>query len=132
MAPWQKVWRNGYGKLLTREALTALLCGLEEYDVRIVQGTTTRPGPNPANAGLPIEAGCVVCYALWRSGAVATVGEAEEAFAALCFEVDTMLGYPAACRVFLNWFDEAPRSEVLPALLAEVRRSVALRNPVSV
>jgi hypothetical protein len=56
-----------------------------------------------------------------------TVAEVEEFFARVCFEADQRLGEPAACRWFLNWYDEAPRAEMRRLLLAEVNRALALR-----
>ena len=55
-----------------------------------------------------------------------TVGEVEEHFAQACFEADRRLGEPAACRWFLNWFDDAPRAEMRRELLVEVE--LELRN----
>jgi hypothetical protein len=56
------------------------------------------------------------------------VAEVEDYFARVCFEVDKTLGEPAACRWFLNWFDDAPRQEVRGLLLSEVTRTLAERR----
>ena len=56
-----------------------------------------------------------------------TVGEVEEFFARVCFEADQRLGEPAACRWFLNWFDDTPREDILRELLAEVDAALAAR-----
>jgi hypothetical protein len=58
-----------------------------------------------------------------------TVAEVEEFFARACFETDQRLGEPAACRWFLNWYDETPREEMRRQLLAEVNRSLAHLQP---
>jgi hypothetical protein len=58
-----------------------------------------------------------------------TVSEVEEFFARACFETDQRLGEPAACRWFLNWYDETPREEMRRQLLAEVNRSLAQLQP---
>jgi hypothetical protein len=42
--------------------------------------------------------------------------------------VDQRLGEPAACRWFLNWFDETPRDEMRRLLLPEVQQLLAERQ----
>jgi hypothetical protein len=64
----------------------------------------------------------------WQGEGLETVAEVEEYFARLCFEVDQRLGEPAACRWFLNWFDETPRDQMRTHLLAEVQRTLAQRR----
>ena len=59
-----------------------------------------------------------------------TVAEVEDFFTRMCFEIDQRLGEPAACRWFLNWFDETPREEMREQLLAEVQRALAQRRAV--
>jgi hypothetical protein len=44
----------------------------------------------------------------------------EESFARACFEADQRLGEPAACRWFLDWFDDTPRHTMREQLLPEV------------
>src|SRR5262249_49069104 len=73
-------------------------------------------------------AACVVGYCGWQGEGLETVAEVEEFFARVCYETDQVLGEPAACRWFLNWFDETPRDEVRPELLAEVNRTLAQRR----
>ena len=58
------------------------------------------------------------------------VGQVEEHFARCCFEADQRLGEPAACRWFLNWFDDAPRTDMRRELLAEVELALADRVPL--
>jgi hypothetical protein len=59
----------------------------------------------------------------------ATVGQAEEFFAKACFDADTALGEPAACRWFLNWHDDTPRDEMRRELLSEVEQELNNRKP---
>lgn len=127
---WQKVFRAGFAPRLSLEALEALAGGLAENDGRLTQGVTTTPLSSPRNADCPLEAGCVICYALWRGRCVRTVGEAEEEFARLCFEVDAQFGMPGACRFFLNYADDAPRNELRRELAHEVRHAISERIPV--
>ena len=58
-----------------------------------------------------------------------TVADVEEFFARVCFEADQALGEPAACRWFLNWFDETPRQEMCAQLLPEVDLALHERQP---
>lgn len=59
---------------------------------------------------------------------MATVAEVEEAFAKLCFEADQIIGEPAACRHFLNWFDEVPKNEMRRELVSEIELVLANRQ----
>jgi hypothetical protein len=58
---------------------------------------------------------------------MATVGEVDEFFANACYQADLLLGEPAGCRHFLNWFDDEEREDVVPQLLKEVERELAVR-----
>jgi hypothetical protein len=128
MESWRKVWREGLEPLLTTEALVALQQALHHDDPRLVQGATTSPPPLMCVQDWPVEAACALGYCGWVGDGLETVGEVEEFFARLCFETDCRLGEPAACRWFLNWFDETPRDEMRRELLNEVRRSLSLRG----
>jgi hypothetical protein len=75
----------------------------------------------------PVEGACALTYCGWHGEGLQTVAEAEEFFARICFEVDQKLGEPAACRWFLNWFDETPREEMRRQLLVEVNRTLSQR-----
>ena len=55
------------------------------------------------------------------------MGEVEEYFARSCLEADERLGEAAACRWFLNWFDDTPREEMRDELLGEVERAIEAR-----
>lgn len=75
----------------------------------------------------PVEAACALGYCGWQGEHLETVGQVEEFFAKLCFEADSRLGEPAACRWFLNWFDDTPRQRMILELLEEVELALAER-----
>src|SRR3954470_22433373 len=127
MESWRKVWREGVVPLLSNEALEALRRGLLSDDTRLVRGATTTPAPLPSVEDWPVEAACALGYCGWQGEGLETVGEVEEFFARLCFEIDQRLGEPAGCRWFLNWFDETPRDEMRRELLNEVARALTAR-----
>ena len=127
MESWRKVWRDGLAPHLSTAALIALQRGLQTDDRRLLQGATTSPPPLECVRDWPVEAACVLGYCGWQGEGLETVAEVEEFFARACFEVDQRLGEPAACRWFLNWFDDTPRNEVRRRLLPEVNRILARR-----
>ena len=129
MESWRLVWRDGFAPVLPTLALEALAKSLRDDDECLTQGSTTTPPPLMCVQDWPCEAGCflAVCGAALGGGfGVATVGECEEFFARACFEADSRLGEPAACRWLLDWFDDTPRAEMRRDLLGEVERE--LRN----
>jgi hypothetical protein len=127
MESWRKVWRDGLAPHLSTAGLEALRRALLADDGRLVQGATTVPPPLMCVQDWPVEAACVLGFCGWQGDGLETVGEVEEYFARMCFEADKALGEPAACRWFLNWFDECPRTEARQELLAEVNRTLAQR-----
>ena len=129
MESWRKVWREGLVPLLSTESLGALAKALETDDPRLMQGSTTTPPPLMCVQDWPVESASALGYCGWQGDGLETVGEVEEFFARMCFEIDQRLGEPAGCRWFLNWFDETPRDEMREQLLAEVNRALALRQP---
>ena len=129
MESWRIVWRDGFVPVLSTAGLLALRAALDSDDPRLVQGATTAPPPLMCVQDWPVEAACALGVCGWLGDGRATVGEVEEHFARCCFEADHRLGEPAACRWFLNWFDDAPRVEMRRELLAEVDRALALRLP---
>ncbi len=129
MDTWRKVWRNGFVPVLSSFGLVQLREALEYDDLRLVQGATTSPPPLLCVQDWPVEACCALGYCGWQGDGLTTVGEVEEFFARCCFEADERLGEPAACRWFLNWFDDTPREEMLRALLAEVELALDERIP---
>lgn len=129
MESWRKVWRDGLASHLSTPGLEALRRALIGDDSRLLQGATTTPPPLQCVQDWPVEAACVLGYCGWQGDGLETVAQVEEFFARVCFEADQALGEPAACRWFLNWFDEAPRPEMRKELLAEVKRTLAQRVP---
>lgn len=128
MESWRYVWRNGFVPSISTAGLQALKTALETDDPRLTQGSTTTPPPLMAVQDWPCEGACGVGYAGWQGDGLETVGKVEEYFAKLCFEADQRLGEPAACRWFLNWFDDTPRDEMRRELLAEVKESLCQRG----
>jgi hypothetical protein len=128
MESWRKVWREGVAPLFSTCSLEALQHGLTGDDPRLLQGATTTPPPLACVQDWPVEAACLIGYAGWQAEGLESVGEVEEFFARMCFEIDNRLGEPAGCRWFLNWFDETPRDEMRRLLLAEVNRAIAGRH----
>ena len=129
MENWRNVWRNGFIPVLTSNGLANLRDALRSDDLRLVQGATTTPPPLMCVQDWPVEACCALGYCGWQGDGLHTVGEVEEFFARCCFEADERLGEPAACRWFLNWFDDTPRDQMRRDLLAEVELALAERAP---
>jgi hypothetical protein len=127
MESWRKVWRQGMVPQLSLAGLESLRRALLNDDARLIQGATTSPPPLQCVQDWPVEAACVVGYSGWQGEGLETVAEVEEFFARLCYEADQLLGEPAACRWFLNWYDETPRREMCRQLLVEVNRALAQR-----
>src|SRR2546421_7128267 len=128
MESWRNVWRKGVAPLLSTESLESLRQALVHDDPRLLQGAPTPPPPLQCVQDWPVEAACVIGYCGWQGDGLETVAEVEAYFARLCYETDQALGEPAACRWFLNWFDETPRDEVRTELLAEVNLALAQRQ----
>jgi len=125
MESWKLVWREGFAPQMTEKQLDALREALVTDDVRLIQGATSSPPPLACMADWPCEGACGVSFLGWMGLALKTVGEVEEFFAKACFEADRRLGEPAACRWFLNWFDDTPRAQMRAELLAEVEVALA-------
>jgi hypothetical protein len=128
MESWQKVWREGLAPQISTAGLESLREALVLDDPRLLQGATTSPPPLPCVQEWPVEGACGLGYCGWQGDELESVAEVEEYFAQKCFEADQILGEPAACRWFLNWFDETPRGQMRRLLLAEVNRSLAQRR----
>lgn len=125
---WRVVWRRGFVPLISDAGLKALRDALATDDPRLLQGATSVPPPLQAVEDWPVEAACAVGYCGWQGDDLTTVAEVEEYFARRCFEADQALGEPAACRWFLNWWDEQNRPAVLRDMLEEVTRTLAERQ----
>ncbi len=126
MESWKKVWREGLAPLLSDEALNALKEGLANDDPSLIQGATSSPPPLHCVADWPLVGACLVGYCGWKGDGLETVGEVEEWFARMCFEIDQRVGEPAGCRWLLSWYDTTPRDEMRALLLAEV--NLALKD----
>ncbi|MCE9563842.1 MAG: hypothetical protein K8U57_17505 [Planctomycetes bacterium] len=130
MESWRLVWREGFAPVVSTTGLESLRAALQSDDPRLTQGSTTTPPPLMCVQDWPVEAACALGFCGWQGDDLETVGQVEEFFARLCFEADQRLGEPAACRWFLNWFDDTPRSEMRRELLAEVERELSERVPI--
>lgn len=128
MESWRYVWRNATSKVMSKRALEALRDGLKANDPRLIQGATTCPPPLMCVQDWPCEGACPLGYSGWQGEDKNKVGDVEEYFAKMCFDSDEILGYPAACRFLLNWFDDTPRDEMIRELLPEVE--IALQEKV--
>lgn len=131
MEAWRNVWRNHIVPLLSDNHLEALRQLLNDDDPRLMQGATTSPPPLMAVADWPVEKACALTCCGWLGDGLETVSECEEFFAYTCAKIDQHMGEAAGCRWFLNWFDETPREQMVPALLAEVEKALAERMTAS-
>jgi len=128
MERWRSVWRDGFAPSLRTPALNTLRDALRHDDPRLHQGSTTLPPAQTSFADYPCEGACAIGFCGWQQG-LASVGEVDEFFSRACWEADSRLGESTACRWFLNWFDDMPRSVMRRDLLAEVELALALRQP---
>jgi hypothetical protein len=124
---WQKAFRAFLPSLPTA-GLGALATALADDERSLIQNATTFPPPLDCASDWPIAAACAIALDVWKGHGLATVGQVGEAFALACAAADARLGAPAACRDFLNWFDETDRAAMRHALLAEVGRALADRD----
>lgn len=126
---WQTCFRVGIAPQLSTRGLAALRKALEADDPRLVQGSTTTPPPLMSVEDWDCEAADAIGFACWQDPTRAdkSVGDVAASFARVCFEADQALGEPARCRWFLNWWDDTPRPEAFPKLLAEVDQVLAER-----
>ena len=130
---WKKVFREGLLPHIGEVELRTLRRLVIEDDHRLLQGATTTPPPLMCTSTWPVEAACPLTVCGWaRLGgeelSEITVGEAEEQFAALCYNIDQTVGEPGGCRHLLNWWDEAPRDEARRELLGEINLALASKE----
>src|SRR5262245_47285571 len=130
MESWRLVWRDGLVPVPSTRRQDAARDALRGADPRLTQGSTTTPPPLMCVQDWPVEAACALGFCGWQGDELESVGQVEEFFARACFEADQRLGEPAACRWFLNWFDDTPREEMRRALLEEVEKALADRLPI--
>lgn len=128
MEAWRKVWRDAIVPLMSDEALRAIYIALVNDDPRLCQGKTTEPPPLLGVQDFDVEQACAISYCGWQGDSLNTVGEVEEFFARVCFEIDQKLGEPGGCRHFLNWYDSVSRREMRSCMIPEVRRAITIRK----
>jgi hypothetical protein len=128
MNAWQQTWREGFAPRLSTAGLRALQQALIDDDPRLVQGVTTSPPALETLGDWSVEAACALTFCGWQGEGLDTVEKAMGYFERLCREADEALGEPAACRLFLHWFDETPRAQMRRELLAEAQRVLADRS----
>ena len=122
MEKWRRVWREGLAPKLSRPGLLALQSALFNDDPQLLQGTTCYPPLLDVMRERAVEGTCALGYCGWRGEGLRRVGQIEDYFRALCDAADAAFSEPAACRFFLNWYDDAPRAEMRRELLGEVSR----------
>ena len=132
MESWRHTFRNGFVPVFSTKGLEALRDALRSDDPRLLQSATTQLPPLMCVQDWPVEGADAVAYTGWQGDGLETVGEVEEYFARCCFEADQRLGEPAACRWFLNWYDDTPRDEMRRELLVEVELAIRSRQPAEV
>ena len=130
MEKWRRVWRKGLVPNLSRAGLLALRSALLHDDSRLIQGMVTSPPPLDVLLDCTVEGTCAVSYCGWRGEGLCSVGKVEEYFHRICDAADRAFEEPAACRYFLNWFDDVPREQMRRELLAEV--NLALDEGMSI
>ena len=118
MESWRLVWRDGFVPVISTAGL--------ESPAGCVAGRRSAAHAGQHHHPAPASCACRTgrskppvpsATAAGRAIDLDTVGEVEEFFARVCFEADQRLGEPAACRWFLNWFDDTPRDEMRRELL---------------
>ncbi|MEZ6141816.1 MAG: hypothetical protein R3B84_14690 [Zavarzinella sp.] len=130
MDNWRTIWREGLAPSLSTTGLLALHDALLNDDQRIIQGATTSPPPLRTVRHWPIEASCAIGFCAWQGEGLDTTGEVEDFFTQTCREAEARMGQKAACRWFLNWFDDTPREKMRRELRSEVLRVLHQRGTV--
>jgi hypothetical protein len=131
MEKWRRVWREGIAPHLSRSALLALQSALRRDDRRLLQGVVTAPPPLEANGNCAVVGGCAIGLCGWLGEGRMCVDDVEAYFTEICEAADAVLGEPAACRFFINWFDDVPRAELRRELLPEVTRALQGRTSIA-
>ena len=131
MEKWRRVWREGLAPQIARAGLLALQTALWRDDPRLIQGSVSSPPPLDALRHRSVEATCAISYCGWQGEGQRNVGQVGEYFHRICDAADAAFHESAACRYFLNWYDDTPRAEMRSALLAEVNRALRERPLVA-
>ena len=121
---WRRVWRDGFLQALSRQGLMTLKEALLHDDRRLLQGAACFPMPTVAGRDREVRGACALGWCGWRGEGLKTIGQVEAYVERLCLDADAALQEPAACRYFLNWYDDTPRAQMRRELLAEVKRAL--------
>lgn len=124
---WQTCWRTGFAPHLSTRGLLRLWVALASDSPDLLQGATTTPPPLQAVATWPAEQTCPVGTCGLGDG-LETVEQIHDYFGRICNQANATLQQAGACRYFLNWYDQSPREEVVPLLLAEVEAELRKRR----
>lgn len=127
MESWRLVWREGIAPNLPLLGLLLAARALAENSVEIVQGATTSPPPLLALVDQPAQAADLISFCNWKGWLLQTIGEIEEAFSQVCYDCDYQIGEPAACRWFLNWWDDSDRTVLRVEMDYEIKREIERR-----
>lgn len=131
MEKWRRVWREGLAPQFSRHGLLALQNALITDDVRLLQGVVSSPPPLDALRRCAVNGTCAIGLCGWQGDGLRNVGQVEEYFHRVCDAADMAFGESAACRFFLNWFDDTPRAEMRRELLAEVKRALCKKTSIA-
>jgi hypothetical protein len=129
MEKWRRVWRDGLAPNLSRAALLALQSALLTDDSRLVQGTLSTPPPLDVLRPCAINGACALGLCGWHGEGLNTIGQVEDYFDRACDAAAAAVDEPAACRHFLNWYDDAARDVMRRQLLAEVKLALQRKVP---
>jgi hypothetical protein len=122
------IWKQGFQPSISTDGLKALYTALVTDDRRLTQGSTTTPPPLMCVRDWPVEAACAIGFCGWQGDGLQTVGEVEEYFAKACYKADQVMGEPAACRWFLNYFDDSPRDQMRAELAKWIGDELKIRE----
>lgn len=131
MEKWRRVWREGLVPVLAPAGLIVLQAALERNDPRLLQGRISCPPPIPSQGDCPVYGACSIGYCGWQGDGLNTTAQVEAYFHDICDAVDAAFNEPAACRYFLHWYDDTPRTEMRRELLSEVRLALARVAPAA-
>lgn len=127
MESWRRILREAALPALSTEGLQALLSGITDEDPQLIQRGICIPPLFDDTDDWAVEAGDLIGYAGWKSGACRTVSECTAYHAQVLKDIDARLGAKGASHPLVNWYDDEPREEVWAALLPEIRRELNRR-----
>jgi hypothetical protein len=76
--------------------------------------------------GFRVVQACAIAYAGWQGAALESAAELEKYFWHVANRANEALDDQSAFDDFVAWFDGTPRHIVLPLLLSEVNRAIAM------